>query len=228
MKQQEFGGEARTESSGYGVFAGRQGALLEPFLKDEENGGAGEIADVAEDVPGRLGVALTETELLLDVAEEASAAGVEDPAFDVLTGFAVALEEAVDEIVNAFADHLRDVFGEEDVESGITEVEAHGAEGIGEGIGFGDKDPGTGAVLASDDDGGGAIAEEDGGNEIGLGDVLALESKGGELDGDDEDVGARVGLDEIRGAGDGHGTGGATKLGERHATDIGAKAHQVD
>ena len=79
------------------IVAGLQRALFEPLLENEEDGGAGEIADVAEDVPGRLRLAFRQAERDFDVSEKARAAGMQDPALDVLLRQAVAVEEAVDE-----------------------------------------------------------------------------------------------------------------------------------
>src|ERR1700689_3197034 len=49
---------------------GLSGALLEPLLKNEENGGAGEIADVGESVPRGLRVGFLKAERDFDVAEK--------------------------------------------------------------------------------------------------------------------------------------------------------------
>src|SRR2546429_1578444 len=45
-----------------------------PFLKDEKNGRAREVPDVAEDVPGRLCVALAQAQLRFHISEQSRAA----------------------------------------------------------------------------------------------------------------------------------------------------------
>ncbi len=137
-------------------------------------------------------------------------------------------EEIVDQAFDFGADHLRHVLGEKNVEAGIAEIEAHGAEGIGKGISFGGKDARAGLLLAGHQHGRGAIAEEDGGNQVGLRDVLALESERGQFHGNNENIAAGIGAKIIGGAGKRHGTGSAAKFGEGHAADIGPEAHQID
>ena len=61
MQQQELGAEAWSESRRYRVLAGVKRALFEPLLEDKEDGGAGKVADVGEDIPGRLGIAPAKT-----------------------------------------------------------------------------------------------------------------------------------------------------------------------
>ncbi len=114
------------------------------------------------------------------------------------------------------------------MEAGIAEIEAHGAERIGKGIGFRRKNFGALAGFAGDDHGGGAIAEKNRRNEIGLGNVFALKGERRKFDGNDQNVPARVGLDEIRGAGQGHGSGGAAEFGEGHTAHVGTKTQLID
>src|SRR6266852_6744710 len=154
---------------------------------------------------------------------------MQDPTLNVLKSFALALQKSVDEVADFFADHFRDVFGEQDVKTGIAEVEAHGAQRIGKRVRLGNHDLGAARfLLAGDQHGSGAVAEKNRGDQVSLRDVFALESERRELDGDDQDVSAGIRFEEIRGAAEGHGAGSAAELGEGHAADVGAKAHQVD
>src|SRR2546429_3773097 len=66
-----------------------------PFLKDEKNGRAREVPDVAEDVPGRLCVALAQAQLRFHISEQSRAARVQDPSLDVLLFPSIALEESL-------------------------------------------------------------------------------------------------------------------------------------
>jgi len=43
------------------VFTRFQGAFFQPLLKNKEDRGAGKVANVPEDVPGGLGVALAQS-----------------------------------------------------------------------------------------------------------------------------------------------------------------------
>jgi len=64
------------------------------------------------------------------------------------------------------------------VEAGVAQVEAHGVERVGERVGFRDKDlRAARARLGRDEHSGGAIAEQNRGDEIGLGNVLALKGE---------------------------------------------------
>ena len=73
-----------------------------------------------------------------------------------------------------------------------------------------------------------SIAKQNGRDQVGLRNILALKSQRGELHGNNQDVAARVCFKEIGGAPESHGTGGATQFGERHSPNVGAKAHQID
>ena len=61
--------------------------------------------------------------------------------------FAVALKESLYESLDFRADHLRNVFGQQDVEAGIAQIEAHGAQRIREGVGFRDQHARAGSCL---------------------------------------------------------------------------------
>src|SRR5271165_1465372 len=69
LKQQEFSAEAWPKSRGHSVFTGLEGTLLQPFLENKENRGAGEIADVTQDVPRRLGITFAKAQFLFYIAE---------------------------------------------------------------------------------------------------------------------------------------------------------------
>ena len=210
------------------MFAGGEGSLLEPLLKNKENSSARKVADVAENVPGRLCITLAETELLFDVAQKARAAGMEDPALDVFATLPVALEETVYEVLNLGTNHFRDVFGEKDVETGVAEIETHSTERVRECVGFCYEDTGARLFLAGDYDSGRPVSEEDGRDEVSLGNIFALEGERGKLNGDDQDIRVGVRLDVIRRARDGHGTGSAAKFGKGHAANVGAEAHEFN
>jgi len=55
---------------------------------------------------------------------------MENPPFDILKFLAVTLEESVNQFTNLLTDHLRDIFGEQDVKAGIAKIETHGAQRI--------------------------------------------------------------------------------------------------
>src|SRR4029077_21064532 len=97
-----------------------------------------------------------------------------------------------------------------------------------EGVRFGNQNLWPFRAVSADEHGGGAITEENGRNEIGLGNILALKCERGKFDGDDEHITAGVGLEEIGGASQGHRTSRATEFRERHAANIGAETHEVD
>src|SRR5208337_1333521 len=126
----------------------------------------------------------------LDGAQEARAAGMQDPTLDVFAFCFVAVKKTVDEFLDAFPDHFRNVFG--------------------------------------DDDGGRAVAKENRGDQVRLGNVLALKGEGGEFDGDNQDVAAWIGSDKIGGTRKAHGARGASQFGEGHAAHVGAETHQLD
>jgi hypothetical protein len=141
------------------VFAGFQRALFQPLLKNKEDGGAGKVADVPENVPGRLRVALAETELLFHRAQQARAARVQNPSFNLFAFLAVPIQKPVDELLDALANHFRHVFVENDVESGITQIKSHRAQRVWKGVGFRHQDLRTGSFLSGNDYRGGAVSE---------------------------------------------------------------------
>lgn len=153
---------------------------------------------------------------------------MKNPTLNVFALFAVALKESLYKPLDFCADHLRNVLGQQDMEAGIAKVEAHGAEGIREGVSFRDEHARAGSFFSSDDYGGGSVSKQNGGDQIGLRNVFPLEGERGQLHGDDQHVRLGIRLDIVRGTRDGHGAGGATKFGERHAPNIGAKSHQLD
>src|SRR2546430_149805 len=112
------------------MFAGLQRALFEPLLKNKEDRGAGEVAHIREHIPGRLRLAFRKAQRDFHIAEEARSAGMQNPALNILLLLAVTLEEAVDELADFGANHFWDVLSEQDVKSGVPQVEAHGADGI--------------------------------------------------------------------------------------------------
>src|ERR1700681_1998912 len=119
---------------------------------------------------------------------------MQNPALDIFLGLAIALEKIVNQFANFRADHFRDIFGEQDVKSGIAEVEAHGAERVREGVRFGSQNPGSRRAVAADERGGGAVTKENGRNEIGLGNILTLKGERRKFDSNDENISAGIGL----------------------------------
>src|ERR1700692_4299108 len=128
LQQQKFRAKTRTKCGGQCVVARLKWPLFQPLLQDEEDCGAGEIADIAENIPRRLRLALRQSQRNFDITKETRAARMQDPALDVFLLQAVALEEAVNKALDFCANHFRKVFGQQDVKSGIAQVEAHGAE----------------------------------------------------------------------------------------------------
>lgn len=228
MEEDEFGSEAGAEGGEQAVGAGGEAALLEPFVEDEENGSAREIAVVAKDVPGGSGIGGSEAEFLLDEGEEFLAAGMEDPGGDILAAKTEASEETIDQVFDAGANQLGDFLGEHDVEAGFAKIEAHRVEGVWEREGFDAEDAGAGAGGAGNDGGGGTVAEEAAGDEIGLREIAALKSEGGELDGDNEDAAGGKGAQILPGVGERGSAGGAAEFGDGEAANVGAEAEVVD
>ncbi len=136
MQEEKFGAETRAEGGGHRVFARFERALFQPLLQDEKNRGAREIADVAENIPGGLCVTFAKAQFFFDIAQQARAARMQNPSFNVFLFAAVAFEEAVHQAANLPADHLGDVFREQNVESRITQVETHGVQRIRERVGL--------------------------------------------------------------------------------------------
>src|ERR1700682_3701722 len=97
------------------------------------------------------------------------------PTLNIRARFSVAIQKSVNQLFNPPANHLRYIFGEENVETGVAQIKAHGAERIGKGVGFSHQDSRTGFVLACDHHSGGSIAEKNGGDQICLSNILALE-----------------------------------------------------
>ncbi len=153
MQKQKLRAEAGPERSGERVVTWFQGPLFQPFLKDKEDRSARQVAYIAQDIPGRLGLALGKAESDFDISEEARSTGVENPAFDILKFLAVALEKSVNQFADFFADHFRDVLGEQDVKAGIAKVETHRAKGIGKSVRLRDHDLGTANLPAGDQHG---------------------------------------------------------------------------
>src|SRR2546423_9413982 len=102
---------------------------------------------------------------------------MQNPALNILLLLAVTLEEAVDELADFRANHFRHVLSEQDVKSGVTQIEAHGAEGIGKRIRFRDKNFGSWRAISADQHGRGPIAKENRRNQVGLGNISALDGK---------------------------------------------------
>src|SRR5262249_6389722 len=135
-----FGAETRPEGRSKCVVTWLQRALLQPFLEDEKDGRAGEVADVTEDVPGWLRLTLRKAKLDFDVSEQARTTRMQTPALYVFALPAVAHQEAVTQVTNLSANEFRNIFGEEDVKSGVAQIEAHGVERIGKSVSFGYQD----------------------------------------------------------------------------------------
>src|SRR6267143_1105792 len=102
-----------------GVCTGLERSFFHPLLQNEKDRRAGEISHVSENVPGWLGVALAQTKLRLDVSEQPRSTRMQNPAFDLLALPAVAIEEALYQPADPCPDHFRNVFCQQDVESGI-------------------------------------------------------------------------------------------------------------
>src|SRR5262249_12177312 len=154
--------EARAKRRGERIVPGLERTLLKPLLKNEQDGGAGEVAYISKYVPGRLGVLFVQTHGRLDVAEQARATGVQDPALDVLASLAVSREKPVDQSCDLPADQLGNIFREQDVEAGIAQVEAHGAERVRERVGLRDQNLRPARLgLRSYQHRGGSVAEQD-------------------------------------------------------------------
>src|SRR5260370_8489035 len=85
---------------------------------------------------GRLRLAFCKAEGCLHISEQARASGMQNPSLYVLKFPSVPLEKSINESADSLTDHFRNIFGEQDVETRIAEVEAHGAQRIGKREGF--------------------------------------------------------------------------------------------
>jgi hypothetical protein len=79
---------------------------------------------------------LFQAELGFDVAQQAGAARMQNPSFDILALFSAALQKSIDQLVDFRANHFRHILGQQDVKSGIPQVKAHGAERVWKGVCF--------------------------------------------------------------------------------------------
>ena len=95
------------------------------------------------------------------------------------------------------------------MKTGIAKIEAHGAERIGERVSFRRENFRAAIRFAGDNDGSSAVAKENRRDQVCLRNILALEGESGKFHRENQNVSAGIGLDEIRGAGEGHGSGGA-------------------
>src|SRR4029077_3631473 len=95
LQEKEFGAEAGAEGGGECDVALFGGTFFEPLLQNKENRGAGKISNVAQNVPGRLGIALAAAEIFLYFPQQTRAAGMENPAADLFARHAVAGKKTV-------------------------------------------------------------------------------------------------------------------------------------
>src|ERR1700757_3370848 len=107
---------------------------------------------------------------------------MENPTLDVLACFAVALQEAVDKFLDLRANHFRNVFRQQDVKTGIAQIETNGPQRIRECVGLRDQYARPWSILSGYGHRRGSVAKQDGRNQIGLRNVLALKSERREFD----------------------------------------------
>ena len=153
---------------------------------------------------------------------------MQNPALDLLALPAVAVEEALHQPADLSADHFRNIFCQQDVESGIAQIKAHRSQRIGKRVSFCFENLRSPHLFPADHHGCRAVTKENRRNQVGLRNVLALKSERWQLHRDDQDVSARLGLQEIGRPAQGHGARSATEFRERHAAHVRAEAHQID
>jgi hypothetical protein len=197
-------------------------------VQDEQDRRAREIAVLAQHFPGNARVTFGQAELLFDIREQLLPSGMQQECGDVAPIEAMASQEAVDEAGNLLADQLGNVLREDDVESGVTEIETHRVQRLRKRIGLGVQDVRAVLAAARYERRSGTIAEEHARDEIRLRRVVALERQRGKLDRDDERRLVRKCADELPGTRERHGARGAPKLGHGKPPDIGTESHQVD
>src|ERR1043166_461684 len=165
LQKKKFRAESRAERRRKRDIALIERPLFQPFLKDEQNSGAGEIANVAENIPGWLGVALGQSQSFLNIEQQTRATGMQDPTANLVASHAVTRQEAVHERFYLFTDHFRNIFRKQYVKTRILQIESHGAERIGESVCFRNKNawPRRGG-FAADNHGGSAVAEQNRGD----------------------------------------------------------------
>src|SRR5207237_10814207 len=156
---------------GQGIIAVFEPPLFEPFLKDKKNRGAREIPDVAENIPGRLRVALARAQFRLDVAEQARSTGMQNPAPYRFALSPVTFEKSFDQAANFPADHFGDLFVQNNVESGIAEIKPHRKKRIRKGVRLRNQEFGPRRRLSANDYRGGAASIQHRRDHIALGNV---------------------------------------------------------
>ena len=80
------------------------------------------------------------------------------------------------------------------METGIAEIESHGEERVGKGVGFGVEDLRAADFPAADDHGGRAIPKQNRGTQVGLGNVFSLKCQRGKFYRDDQNVATGIGF----------------------------------
>ena len=84
---------------------------------------------------------------------------MQNPALDLLALPAVAIEETLHQPADLSPDHFRDIFCQQDMESGIAEIKSHGAQRIGKRISLRGENLRPGRLFSADDHGCGAVAK---------------------------------------------------------------------
>src|SRR5260370_7544771 len=96
------------------------------------------------------------------------------PALDLLALPAVAIEEALHQPADLCANHFRNILCQQDVESGIAQIESHGAQRIGKRVSLCDENLRPARFFSADDNARRPIAKKNGQNPLPLPNLLPL------------------------------------------------------
>jgi hypothetical protein len=234
LKEDQLGAEGWSHCGEDAVGSGLAGMNGEVVFEDRKDGCGGEVADLAEALPGRSEGIGWKREGLLHRFEDFGTAGVEDVGGDVCAGEAIVGEESIYVAEEVLFDDFGDVRGEDNFEAGIDDVPSHDALGVAVEGGACVKD--AGAVIAAveigfgsgDDYGRGSVGEEPGGDEIGDGLVVVLPGERAEFDGEQKGDLFGEGADVIGSAGDSGGSGDTAETEDGGALDVDRKGKTVN
>src|SRR5215207_1310732 len=227
-EQDVFRGEARPHRREHPKVPGRELAVLEETLQDEQDRDAGHVSEVAQDAARVAETARFHTQHLLEGVEHLRPAGMQDVVFELVEIEAQGSAGLAEVVAQFLAHDQGHALRELNLQAGLYEIPAHDVLGIGPGRAVATEQLRAPGVKGSDQYGCGAVGEEAGRDEVALGAVAPLEGEAGELyrDQEDELVGVEAGV--LGGAGEARGPGGAAQAPDRDAPRVLREAQRED
>src|SRR5258705_1069062 len=109
---------------------------------------------------------------------------MQDPTLNVFAVLTVTVQKPVNEFLDSRANHFRNVFGQNDVEAGVSQVKSHGTKRVWKRVSLRDQDLQAGSFLPGVDNSCRTASDQNRRDQVGLGNVFTLEGERGKFHGD--------------------------------------------